>query len=339
MDEDIQRVTSAMDLFVNDFFQWCVNNSDKEINLDDVKKLLKDSDTELERISNVSNLANYMARFSSFDQITKIERIYNLGTSNYLGLINNEIPTEDIHLSDEELKFIREIFDYFYDSMFESTTLQKGYLAIKGQEEKTIRDNYKKFFLMINNVCPYCDIRRFDHHSAITVDHFLPRNVYPYLSVYSLNLIPSCGPCNSAFKNSKIKLPIIHPFYHQVADMIKFSFEYSDEHLCKSINYAILPEYEAERTRISNYFEVISINEVYSNILKEVNSDIRKIKRNTPKRYTGDISKALESYIFELIEDVDDNISFHPFRKLKLDLYHQLKSESNFIEYLESVVS
>lgn len=39
--------------------------------------------------------------------------------------------------------------------------------------------------------CPYCTIG-----AAVSLDHYLPKERFPILSVLSFNLVPSCGDCN-----------------------------------------------------------------------------------------------------------------------------------------------
>lgn len=43
--------------------------------------------------------------------------------------------------------------------------------------------------------CPYCALS-----SADTVDHHLPKSVFPLLSITPANLVPSCGRCNRLFR-------------------------------------------------------------------------------------------------------------------------------------------
>lgn len=47
--------------------------------------------------------------------------------------------------------------------------------------------------------CPYCGIQ-----SNVTVDHYLPKDVFPQFSVFSLNLVPACSDCqNKGHKGTK----------------------------------------------------------------------------------------------------------------------------------------
>ncbi|WP_197242363.1 HNH endonuclease [Bacillus cereus] len=42
-------------------------------------------------------------------------------------------------------------------------------------------------------VCPYCGIGE-----PVTLDHYLPKGVFPEFSILSINLVPCCDPCNRA---------------------------------------------------------------------------------------------------------------------------------------------
>ncbi|MFI7516543.1 HNH endonuclease [Micromonospora echinofusca] len=61
-----------------------------------------------------------------------------------------------------------------------------------------------------NSRCPYC--RRVD---VVTLDHYLPKNSWPELSVFSRNLIPVCMECNWK-KLNKVGIGLdrfIHPYF------------------------------------------------------------------------------------------------------------------------------
>jgi hypothetical protein len=65
-------------------------------------------------------------------------------------------------------------------------------------------------------MCPFCSISE-----AWTLDHYLPKEDYPIFSVYSRNLVPSCGRCN----NLKCRLVVdeqtdVRRFLHPYFDLI-----------------------------------------------------------------------------------------------------------------------
>lgn len=75
-----------------------------------------------------------------------------------------------------------------FQSLYNSTTTSKNIM-------KEIKDKNR-----VNHPnCPYCGIA-----SGETIEHILPKDVYPEYSIFSKNLIPCCSQCNS-LKGTKIK--------------------------------------------------------------------------------------------------------------------------------------
>jgi len=87
------------------------------------------------------------------------------------------------------------------------------------------------------NVCPYCNKNYtytvIDKSSKIKkkqytrpdIDHFLPKETYPYFALSIYNLIPSCLVCNRTIKGSK---PFsiethLHPYMESFNNILKFS--------------------------------------------------------------------------------------------------------------------
>jgi len=58
--------------------------------------------------------------------------------------------------------------------------------------------------------CPQCRISE-----AFELDHFLPKESYPEFSIYSQNLVPSCGRCNS-LKGADDSARYLHAYYDEV---------------------------------------------------------------------------------------------------------------------------
>lgn len=66
--------------------------------------------------------------------------------------------------------------------------------------------------------CPMCG-----SPTTGSIDHLLPRAVYPEFSIMRANLVPACTHCNSANKGNKHRGDaqperFIHPYYDQFAD-------------------------------------------------------------------------------------------------------------------------
>ena len=91
-----------------------------------------------------------------------------------------------------------------------SNALKSNYAALsKGNHQAHLRDTILGSARY--DVCPYCNISPVD-----TLDHVLPRSMYPEFSILALNLVPACGLCNrkkggTCFRSSGKNL--MHPYF------------------------------------------------------------------------------------------------------------------------------
>lgn len=94
----------------------------------------------------------------------------------------------------------------------EMETLYTGTLA---RLESTARPYYDAIRASApNDICPYCGQRTVD-----SLDHYLPKSLYPALAVTPINLVPACSACNKTkldFQPSDAKNLILHPYYDDV---------------------------------------------------------------------------------------------------------------------------
>ncbi|MDR6155553.1 5-methylcytosine-specific restriction endonuclease McrA [Acidovorax delafieldii] len=91
----------------------------------------------------------------------------------------------------------------------EMETLYTGTLA---RLESTARPYYDAIPASApNDICPYCGQRTVD-----SLDHYLPKSLYPALAVTPINLVPACSACNKTkldFQPTDAKELILHPYY------------------------------------------------------------------------------------------------------------------------------
>jgi uncharacterized protein (TIGR02646 family) len=59
-------------------------------------------------------------------------------------------------------------------------------------------------------LCAYCD-GSLTEQSRETIDHFLPRHVFPELALCWPNLFPACDRCNSEYKKTRWSCRIVRP--------------------------------------------------------------------------------------------------------------------------------
>jgi hypothetical protein len=66
-------------------------------------------------------------------------------------------------------------------------------------------DNYYDKLVGVNEKCPFCginDILTPDHTKRDALDHYLPKDIYPFNSVNPDNLAPICKTCNTSYKGT-----------------------------------------------------------------------------------------------------------------------------------------
>lgn len=142
-------------------------------------------------------------------------------------LVGNVQTLKDINeLFESKFKNLNEI--YFYQCEHESSPTLKNkkdilnnylfsYDKLNAKEKRLIISSVK------NKLCPYCSrnyinlIDGVTHNMGINLDHYYGKSKYPLLAISFFNLIPSCQPCNSAFKG---KIEFDSSFIHPVEDNI-----------------------------------------------------------------------------------------------------------------------
>ena len=186
-------------------------------------------------------------------------------TTNYYEYIDGTVPSEfNININGENkmmpISEIKDIFkhDAFIDklsnlySFIELKTLKKSYeiqILENLVKEMKSKNRYKVF-------CPYCQAENIEYTE---LDHYLPKHVYPLLSLFSENLIPTCKYCNSSsIKGDKIpKLPNCHPYKESPLEKnINFSFV--------DVSQPCKVEYDKADEKVCNYAELFKISERFS---------------------------------------------------------------------------
>lgn len=163
----------------------------------------------------------------------------------------------------------------FYEKLFDSDDCWK-YIGRKTPFKR--KDFFRNYRKANRSVCPLCDIDTINAKSNSIVEHFLPRNLYPYLSLNPFNLIATCNACNKAEegKGTKVYIPIAFPYQEQIGEQISFSIDSNGS------NKIILEKHEKD-LYVNNFLKTLKLPSRYATeevanpgILK-VNSDISMI--------------------------------------------------------------
>lgn len=154
-----------------------------------------------------------------FEELILTHLSYKKIIANFYGL---QIPLKDIKISPYELKInffddeglsepkIKTLRDILQIDLFKYNSLNK-------EDRKLIITSVK------NKLCPYCSrnyinlIDGVTHNMGINLDHYYGKSNYPLFAISFFNLIPSCQPCNSAFKG---RIDFDSSFIHPVKDNI-----------------------------------------------------------------------------------------------------------------------
>ena len=257
-----------------------------------------------------SELKDFMKNNFAFFSAHYYEYIYGLVPSEFLITINGEnkkIPISEIKRLYKEDAFFKDLSNLY--SFINSKTLHKSYeIQILENLVKEMKGNNRhKIF------CPYCQSENLIYTE---LDHYLPKHMYPLLSLFSENLIPTCKYCNSSSIKGEIvpKLPNCHPYKeYPLEDHINFSFV--------NILQPCKLDYDESNERVCNYVELFKIQERFSNrhfielFQKEINRVTERSKRQLIRLKEGGdkINKNLvEITVKSNIEDRIHELSIEP---------------------------
>lgn len=124
----------------------------------------------------------------------------------------------------DEFAILQEPLKKFFISLWE------GVLNLSIIQKTTgSLNSYYNDFIEVNSsgICPYCGLSPLDEADVKTreaYDHYLPKSIYPFLSVNFQNLAPMCHKCNSGNKGNK------DPLFNSQGNRRKAFFMFSGDH-------------------------------------------------------------------------------------------------------------
>ena len=225
-----------------------------------------------------------------------------------------------------------------YDGKYDFKNLYSKFRTPKGK----MKNKWCATKLIENldiKVCPYCGQQYFGlipdkennnyKISEATLDHFLPKNEYPYLALNIYNLIPVCNTCNSTYKNQHDEI-FLHPFFESLQDNIIFyldnnsipnflfnrNIDINIENVCED-NIYMRVDNQIERLRLKDRYKY------YQDIIKSLL--YKRIAFNHP--YVQQLSKLLQLSninIEQMLLQQDIFSDNEPFLKFKSDIWKQI---------------
>lgn len=131
--------------------------------------------------------------------------------------------------------------------------------------------------------CPYCGLDK-----PRTIDHYLPKSIFPEFSIFPPNLIPCCGYCNSKKNDTWLKdgeRNYLNLYYDDIPEGIEFLYTrliYIDDSLVPLISFTLENNFGINQglfKLIERHYENLNLlNEYSESIEEEFSSIIDKIE-------------------------------------------------------------
>lgn len=148
----------------------------------------------------------------------------------------------------------------------------------------------------VTGSCPMCG-----SSSVGTVEHYLPKSPFPEFSIFSFNLLPSCGPCNSkrgSKHNNTAKHKLLHPIFDKdILDKLQLItiFDLSNTILDFELSYNTIDYTSSEQLRISAHISTCVDRRAYRiTTLNHKNLDSIRSKNKTQPEFEQWLKEELD---------------------------------------------
>lgn len=293
----------------------------------------------------VLNMYKY-DEFIRFNSTSNNVFIYNEKDKN---MIVTEIQNKTTNLSSSTIKELVEL-------LYEKWRIKKSNIIrrINNDGFEVYWNAYTFAFLIDIKTCPYCNrqyitpIFHKEGRMRGDLDHFFPKDKYPYLSMSIYNLIPVCKFCNSSFKNTKeFDVDGIHPYEHSFDDYVDFKYEIRGNN---KVGIVFQEKDCYHEMKVDKYINMFRLEEQY-NYHSNVVTDLMHKKIMYTNEYIKDIKEHFndldisDNKIKEIIigYTIDKkNINKEPLSKLKRDIVNQLgfdnsEEDEDLIDILKNI--
>ncbi|WP_417260432.1 MULTISPECIES: hypothetical protein [Pseudomonadota] len=169
----------------------------------------------------------------------------------------------------------------------------EGRMAKKGQPGRPIYDQI--MLLPEGDRCPFCD-----HRNVSTLDHVLPKTLYPIFAVTPINLVGSCIDCNKLKWHAEPTSEndtVLHPYFDDVTE-IQWLGAHVVQQTPAALIFHVLEVGEWDETlnaRIVHQFDLLELANLYSSQAAREITDIRKnLQRHFNSGGAGAVRAELE---------------------------------------------
>lgn len=240
----------------------------------------------------------------------------------------DSIPCIEEYTLEFETKVATCCVDSLNDSIVNSAVskeeMKKLYTEKLSKTKQPGRIYYDKLISSVpQSICPYCMVRPVE-----SLDHYLVKNHYSYLSVSPTNLIPCCLSCNKEKGEAlfdQAERAHIHPYFDETSNETWLSARiesYDDDY---SIQYQVVqPDDWDDLTfaRMKNHFILFRLSKLYKiYAIDDIESSMKTFQ--SLKRSSG--VAGLKKHL----QDTCESVRYYRKNHWKAALYQAL-SESNW---------
>lgn len=181
-----------------------------------------------------------------------------------------------------------------------ASSLKKIYTDRMVKKDNNGRKYYDLLLLSApKGKCPLCSQRQ-----ATTLDHYLPKSIYPLLSVTPINLVPSCKDCNTGKLTdypTQSNEETLHPYYD---DVEAFSWLKMKLIRCKPIivRFSVSPPQGISKVlkeRMEHHLLNFKLNELYTSHAIE---EFENVRQQLTKLYENGGKYLLKEHLKECFE-------------------------------------
>lgn len=197
-------------------------------------------------------------------------------------LLNNCASAEELHLIPQTDNVDGQV------SKEEMVALYDGRFAGKKGPGRSIYSALQ--LLPKDGRCPYCD-----HRDVSTLDHVLPKTLFPTFAVTPNNLVGSCKDCNKAKLTAaptSASDAVLHPYYDDLSSAIWLRARVVEQQVCAVLFRAEpQPQWsDALNDRLSNQFTTLGLGRLYT---QQAAREMSGIRRNLIRVYEAGASGAI----------------------------------------------
>lgn len=322
---------------------------DIDSKIDEIKKNHKNDfmDAKTGEYTSIKDALNNLKKYGNF---------YNFFCVNNKLSDNKIEKLLTISSKSRMIKYIKEIDDAIQEDTMKNNNKDKILKDIENEFVNLFKNfsnrNWAVDFLKLINVrvCPYCNRaytftvyeKTMGRKSKAELDHYFPKNLYPYMAISIFNIVPSCSLCNKGKSNNYVTIDaqnILYLYEEGFDNKINFTlssknFNYIFD-LSREFSIKLKSSSNKYSSIIKSYNDAFKIDHLYS-----MHSDyVQEIIQKAIVYNDIMIKEIYTQYpnLFESEEEVKqmilgnytkmENLGRRPLAKLTKDIWSELRED------------